>query len=63
MSTATAMDAFKRSCYQDYGFVISDHETVQKAVEKLSNNGMGCLLTIDVQGMRKALHVLVCSDG
>lgn len=55
MSTATALDAFKKSCYQDNGFVISDQETVEKAVEKLSNYGMGCLLTTDVNG------TLVCT--
>ena len=49
-TTATALDAFQKSCYQDNGFVISEQETVEKAVEKLSNYGMGCLLTTDVDG-------------
>lgn len=61
MSTATALDAFKKSCYQDNGFLISDQETVEKAVEKLSNYGMGCLLTTDVNGM--LVTKLFCCDG
>eukprot|EP00545_Synedropsis_sp_CCMP1620_P013031 CAMPEP_0119003696 /NCGR_PEP_ID=MMETSP1176-20130426/717_1 /TAXON_ID=265551 /ORGANISM="Synedropsis recta cf, Strain CCMP1620" /LENGTH=166 /DNA_ID=CAMNT_0006955319 /DNA_START=193 /DNA_END=693 /DNA_ORIENTATION=- len=46
----TAMDAFEKSCYLDMDFTISDQETVQKAVEKLTAFGVGCLLTTDANG-------------
>ena len=56
---ATAYDAFQKSCYQDRGFVISEEETVQKAIEKLSNYGMGCLLTTDVKGVFFYVYVFL----
>lgn len=50
LTNMTAMDAFQKSCYLDHGFVISDQETVQKAVEKLADYAVGCLLTTDKDG-------------
>jgi len=46
----TARDCFKRSSFLHGDFEISEDETVQKAVEKLTAFDVGCLVTINSQG-------------
>jgi len=50
-SAASAIDAFKLSCYLDIDYTISEDATVYDAVQKLSAYDVGALVTVNSSGV------------
>lgn len=46
----SATDAWKKSCYMEIDFTISEDDDVIEAIQRLAAYDIGCLVTIDVSG-------------
>ena len=47
----TATDAWNKSCYSDIDYTINENDTVYEAVQKFAAYNVGCLVTVDAEGM------------
>ncbi len=46
----SVMDAWKKSCYFEMDYTISENSTVYEAVEKFAGYDVGALIAVDTEG-------------